>query len=73
MSIHKQRMTMKAFVASEFGHFQLVCMSHSSKLNSRVNKVHEKALRIVYQGYRSSFTELQFDNYSQQKYRLVNY
>ena len=33
-------------------------MFHSRKLNSRVNKLHERALRIVYQDYASSFTEL---------------
>ena len=33
-------------------------MFHSEKLNIRVNKLHEGALRIVYQDYTSSFTEL---------------
>ena len=33
-------------------------MFHSRKLNSRLNELHEKALRIVYQDYASSFTEL---------------
>ena len=51
-------MTMKAFIASEFGYCPLVWMFHSRKLNSRVNKLHERALRIVYQDYASSFTEL---------------
>ena len=58
MNIHKQRMTVKAFTASEFGYCSLVWMFHSRKLNSRVNKLHERALRIVYQDYTSSFTEL---------------
>ena len=31
-------------------------MLHSRKLNSRINRLHERALRIVYQDY--SFTEL---------------
>ena len=33
-------------------------MFHSRKLNGRINKLHERALRIVYQDYVSSFTEL---------------
>ena len=33
-------------------------MFHSSKLNSRVNKLQERALRIVYQDYASSFTKI---------------
>ena len=48
----------KTFIASEFGNYPLVWMLHSRKLNSRVNKIHEMALRIVCQDYASSFTEL---------------
>ena len=51
-------MTMKAFIASKFGHCPLVWMFHSRKLNRQLNKLHERALRIVYQDYASSFTEL---------------
>ena len=58
MNIHKRRMTMKAFIASEFGYCPLVWMFHSRKLNSRVNKLYERALIIVYQDYTSSLTEL---------------
>ena len=58
MNIYKRRMTMKAFIASEFGYCPLVWMFHSRKLNSRVNKLDERALRIVYRDYASSFTEL---------------
>ena len=58
MNIHKRIMTMKAFFTSEFGYCPLVSMFHSRKLNSRVNKLDERALRIVYQDYASSFTEL---------------
>ena len=49
---------MKAFITSEFGYCLLVWMSHSRKLYSRVNKPHERALRIVYQDYASLFTEI---------------
>ena len=49
---------MKVFIASEFGYCPLVWMSHSRKLNVRVNQLHERALRIVYQDYSSSFTDL---------------
>ena len=34
MNIHKRRMTMKAFTASEFVYCPLVWMLHSRKLNS---------------------------------------
>ena len=51
-------MTMKAFIASEFGYCPLEWMFHSRNLNCQVNKLHERALRIVFQDYASSFTEL---------------
>ena len=58
MNIHKQRMSMKAFLSSEFRYCPLLWMFHSGKLNCRVYKLHERALRIVCQDYASSFTEL---------------
>ena len=58
MNIYSGRMTMKPFIASEFGYCPLVWIFHSRKLNSQVNKLHERALRIVYQDYTFSFTEL---------------
>ena len=33
-------------------------MCHSRKLNTRINYIHERALRIVYQDYTSTFEEL---------------
>ena len=49
---------MKGFIASEFGYCQLVWMFHNRKLNGRVNRLHERALIIVYKDYASSLTEL---------------
>ena len=63
MNIHKRRMKMKDLIISEFGYCLLVSMFQSRKLNSRVNKFHERTLRIVHQDYASLFTELlQKDN-----------
>ena len=58
MNVHKWRMTMNAFIASEFGYCPLVWMFHSRILNSRVNKLQERTLKIVYQDYASPFSEL---------------
>ena len=33
-------------------------MFHSRKLNNRINHIHERALRLVYKDYTSSFDEL---------------
>ena len=51
-------MIIKAFVAFKVGYCPLIWVFNISKLNSQVNKLHEKTLRIVYQDYASSFTEL---------------
>ena len=49
---------MKTYIASEFGCCLFVWMFRSMKLNSGLNKLPERALRMVYQDYVSSFTEL---------------
>ena len=51
-------MTVIAFITSKFGYCPLVWMFHRKTLNSRVNKLHERALKTAYQDYSSSFTEL---------------
>ena len=40
---------------SQFGYCPLVWMFHSRKLNNRINGIHERSLRIVYQDHKSSF------------------
>ena len=57
MIIRKRRMIMKAFIASEFSYCTLAWMFHSRKSINRVNKFHERALRLVCQNYASSFTK----------------
>ena len=58
MNIIKRRTIMNAFITSQFGYCPLVWMFHSRKLNNRINKIHERALRIVYNDDLSSFDEL---------------
>ena len=58
MNIIKRRTLMNAFITSQFGYCPLVWMFHSRKLNNRINKIHERALRIVYNDDLSSFDEL---------------
>ena len=38
---------MNAFIIPQFSYSPLVCMFHSRTLNNRINKTHEKALRIA--------------------------
>ena len=39
---------MNAFMTSQFSYCSLVRMSHSRTMNNRINKIHEKTLRLVY-------------------------
>ena len=50
MGENKRRMFMKTFIISQFSYCPLVWMFHSRKTKNRVNKIHEKALRLVYDG-----------------------
>ena len=58
MSFTQSKVIMQAFIQSQFGYCPLVWMFHSRKLNSRVNNIHERALRIVYKDFMSTFAEL---------------
>ena len=55
---NKLRVLMKAFIQSQFSYCPLVWMFHSRKLNNRINRIHERALRISYDDENSSFEEL---------------
>ena len=43
---------------SQFGYCPLVWMFHKRALNHRINRIHERALRIIYQDLTSSFEDL---------------
>ena len=63
LSQNKMRILFKTFVPSQFNYCPLVWMCHSRTLNNRINNIHLRALRIVYQDKQSSFEELlQKDN-----------
>ena len=49
---------MKAFIESQFGYCPLAWMLHSRTLNTRINRIYERALRLVYNDYISTFSEL---------------
>ena len=49
---------MRAFTSAQFIYCPLVWMFHSRTLTSRINRLHERSLRIVYGDYISSFDEL---------------
>ena len=54
---------MKAFVISQFNYCLLIWMFHNRGLNNRINKIHKRTLRLVYQKKNLSFSELlELDN-----------
>ena len=48
---------MKAFITSQFSYCPLIWMFHSRNLNNKINQIHERTLRLVYQN-NLSFSEL---------------
>ena len=49
---------MKVFIFSQFGYCPLIWMFHSRTLNNKINRLHEQALRLVYQDHNLTFEEL---------------
>ena len=58
LTFPKLRMLMKSFFESQFSYCPLVWMFCSRTLNNRINKLHERALRIVYRDDISTFKQL---------------
>ena len=58
MDTTKLKILMRAFVISQFEYCPLVWMFHSRHLNSKINNIHERALKIAYKDYDSSFNTL---------------
>ena len=49
---------MKTFIESQFNYCSLIWMFHSRTINNKINRLHERALRIVYSDFKSSFEGL---------------
>ena len=58
MNISKRRILMNSFFNSQFNNCPLVWMFHSCSINSKINRLHERVLRIVYNDFKSSFENL---------------
>ena len=57
MSLSKKRTLMNAFFNSQFNYCPLIWMCHSRENNNKINGLHERCLRIIYNDKRSSFNE----------------
>ena len=58
LSTDKLKVKLKAFIASQFGYCPLIWMFHSRALNHRINRIHERALKLVYRNPTLTFEEL---------------
>ena len=58
MNITKRKILMNAFFNAQFSYCPLTWMFHSRKLNNKINKLHERCLRIVYNNNTSTYEEL---------------
>ena len=61
---NKLRLIMNAIFSSQFGYCPLVWMYHNRRYNNKINRLHERMLRIVYKDYKLSLVELLSDNKS---------
>ena len=55
---HKRKVLMESFNTSQFNYFPIIWMYCQRKSNNLINRIHERALRIVYNDYLSDFNSL---------------
>ena len=58
MGTTKKRIIMNTFFKSQFNYCPLVWMCCNRSLNTKINRLHERCLRIVYNDKKSNFNEL---------------
>ena len=58
MNIAKQGLLMNSFFTSQSNYYPLIWMFHSRGLNNKIDRQHERCLRIAYSDNRSSFEHL---------------
>ena len=55
MSLSKKHTLMNGTSNSQFNHCPLISICNSRENNSKINRLHERCLRIIYNNKRSSF------------------
>ena len=58
MSSNKKRLVMKTFTSSQFSYCPLIWMNHCRTLNNKINRIHERSLRVVCNDKAVTFKEL---------------
>ena len=58
LPFHKRHIILKTFIESQFSYCPLIWMFCSRTMNKKINHIHERALRLVYQDYVTTFEDL---------------
>ena len=58
MLLEKRRIVMKTFTEFQFNYCPIIWMFHSQTINKKINRLHERALRIAYSDFKPSFEGL---------------
>ena len=58
LPFQKRHILLKTFIESQFSYCPLIWMFCSGTMNNKINRIHERALRIVYRDYESTFEDL---------------
>ena len=58
MDLNKKRLLLNAFFMPQFNYCQLVWMCHNRTKSNKINRLHERCLRLIYNEKKFSFEEL---------------
>ena len=58
LDLAKRRLLVNTFFYSQFNYCQLVWMCHNRTNNNKINRLHERCLRLIYNDKKSSFADL---------------
>ena len=58
MDLNKERLAVNAFFIAQFNYCPLIWMCHNRTYNNKINRLHERCLRLIYNDKRSSFEDL---------------
>ena len=58
MDFNKRKLAVNSFFSSQFNYCPLILMCHNRTYNNKINRLHERCLRLIYNDKHSSFEEL---------------
>ena len=58
LKFDQRKLLLDTLIISQFSYALVVWMFHNQKLNNYINRIHERALRIVYQDHNPTLDEL---------------